>query len=90
MYGSSATFSVGVAGETIGRLTPRQRQVLGLMAAGQSNAAIARRLVISQKAVVQHTSQIYDRLDLAADDGSFHRRVVAVVNYLTYSAAASA
>jgi DNA-binding NarL/FixJ family response regulator len=63
---------------------------LALMASGRSNAAIAKRLVISEKAVVQHTSQIYDRLDLAADDDSHHRRVAAVVRYLTYVAAASA
>jgi DNA-binding NarL/FixJ family response regulator len=70
----------------VNRLTPRQREVLALMAAGWSNAAIARSLVISEKAVVQHTSQIYDRLDLAAADDSCHRRVVAVVQYLSGAA----
>jgi DNA-binding NarL/FixJ family response regulator len=63
------------------RLTCRQREVLALMAGGLSNAAIARQLAISEKAVVQHTSQIYDRLDLFADDAT-HRRVHAVLRYL--------
>jgi DNA-binding NarL/FixJ family response regulator len=65
----------------LARLTARQREVLALMATGYSNAAIARRLVISEKAVVQHTSQIYDRLDVFADE-EVHRRVRAVIHYL--------
>ena len=66
------------------RLTPRQRDVLGLMAAGRSNASIARELVITEKAVVHHASRIYDVLGLppSADD---HRRVLAVIQYLTNS-----
>jgi DNA-binding NarL/FixJ family response regulator len=69
------------------RLTCRQREVLALMASGWSNGAIARQLEISEKAVVQHTSQIYDRLDLLADDET-HRRVHAVLRYLAHAAAA--
>ena len=69
------------------RLTGRQREVLELMARGWSNGAIARQLMISEKAVVQHTSQIYDRLDLFADDQT-HRRVHAVLRYLAHAAAA--
>ena len=69
------------------RLTCRQREVLALMASGWTNGAIARRLAISEKAVVQHTSQIYDRLDLFADDET-HRRVHAVLRYLAHAAAA--
>jgi DNA-binding NarL/FixJ family response regulator len=69
------------------RLTCRQREVLALMASGWSNGAIARQLQISEKAVVQHTSQIYDRLDLLADDET-HRRVHAVLRYLAHAAAA--
>ncbi|GAA4890542.1 response regulator transcription factor [Tessaracoccus lubricantis] len=63
------------------RLTPRQREVLGLMAEGRSNAWIAKRLFLTEKAVVQHTSNIYDAMGLpvTADD---HRRVLAVVRYL--------
>jgi DNA-binding NarL/FixJ family response regulator len=65
-------------------LTPRQLEVLGLMAEGRSNAAIAERLVISEKAVVKHASQIYDRLGLrpSPDD---HRRVLAVARFLSAS-----
>jgi len=62
-------------------LTPRQTEVLGLIAEGRSNAAIARRLVISEKAVVQHISRIYGQLGLAPS-GDDHRRVLAVARYL--------
>jgi DNA-binding NarL/FixJ family response regulator len=66
----------------IENLTPRQTEVLGLVAEGRSNAAIARRLVISDKAVVQHVSRIYDQLQLGQSDDD-HRRVLAVVRYLS-------
>lgn len=62
-------------------LTQRQLQVLALMAEGHSNQAISQMLFISEKAVVQHTSQIYARLDLHANDDD-HRRVKAVLRYL--------
>jgi DNA-binding NarL/FixJ family response regulator len=62
-------------------LTSRQREVLALMAEGRSNAAIAEQLVISEKAVVKHASQIYDRLGLPAT-GDDHRRVLAVTRFL--------
>ncbi|MCR2819210.1 response regulator transcription factor [Microbacterium sp. zg.Y1090] len=62
-------------------LTPRQQEVLALVAEGQSNAAIAAALFLTEKAVVQHMSRIYDALGLCVDaDG--HRRVQAVVRYL--------
>jgi len=69
-------------GDPLDALTDRQRDVLALMAEGRSNAAIAERLVISEKAVVKHVSNVYDQLGLApaADD---HRRVLAVVRYLS-------
>jgi DNA-binding NarL/FixJ family response regulator len=75
--------------DAIESLTPRQRQVLGLIAEGRSNAAIARALVISEKAVVQHVSHIYGQLGLppSADD---HRRVLAVVQYLSHAESAAA
>ncbi len=68
--------------DAIDQLTPRQAEVLALIAEGRSNAAIARRLVITEKAVVQHVSHIYNELGLtlSADD---HRRVLAVARYLT-------
>jgi DNA-binding NarL/FixJ family response regulator len=65
----------------VGALTERQREVLALMAEGRSNAAIGRRLRISEKAVVQHVSRIYDQLDLLPSNDD-HRRVLAVVRYL--------
>jgi DNA-binding NarL/FixJ family response regulator len=63
-------------------LTERQIEVLGLIAEGRSNAAIARALVITEKAVVQHVSHIYAQLGLAANVDD-HRRVLAVVRYLS-------
>lgn len=68
-------------GDAIDRLTPRQAEVLALIAEGRSNAAIARRLVISEKAVVQHVSHIYDQLGLTVSEDD-HRRVLAVARYL--------
>jgi DNA-binding NarL/FixJ family response regulator len=67
--------------DELARLTPRQHEVLALMAEGRSNAAIARRLAVSERAVVQHTSHIYDELGLPPSDDD-HRRVLAVVKYL--------
>jgi len=63
------------------RLTPREREVLALMAEGRSNAAIARALVVSDAAVAKHIASILAKLDLppAPDD---HRRVLAVLAYL--------
>jgi len=68
-------------GDGIDQLTPRQTEVLALVAQGRSNAAIARRLVISEKAVVQHISRIYDQLGLIPSEDD-HRRVLAVARYL--------
>jgi DNA-binding NarL/FixJ family response regulator len=65
----------------VGSLTPRQREVLALMAEGRSNAWIASALFLTEKAVVQHTSRIYDALDLPVDSDA-HRRVLAVLRYL--------
>jgi len=70
------------ADSAVGALTPRQQEVLGLMAEGRSNASIASRLFLTEKAVVQHTSRIYDALGLALDSDA-HRRVLAVLHYLT-------
>jgi DNA-binding NarL/FixJ family response regulator len=65
----------------LAELTARQREVLALMAEGRSNAAIAEQLVISEKAVVKHASQIYDRLGLSASTDD-HRRVLATNRFL--------
>lgn len=63
------------------RLTPREREVLELMAAGTSNAGIADRLVITQRAVEKYVSSVFDKLDLPST-GSESRRVLAVLLYL--------
>jgi DNA-binding NarL/FixJ family response regulator len=62
-------------------LSPREREVLALMAEGRSNAAIAQRLVITERAVVKHTASIFVRLKLQPSDDD-NRRVLAVLAYL--------
>lgn len=73
------------ASGAVGSLTPRQREVLALMAEGRSNARIASTLFLSEKAVVQHTSHIYEALDLPVDADD-HRRVLAVIRFLAAAA----
>jgi DNA-binding NarL/FixJ family response regulator len=63
------------------RLTPREREVLGLMAEGRSNAAIASRLFVTEKAVSKHTNSIFSKLDLRVSEDD-NRRVLAVLAYL--------
>jgi len=63
------------------RLTPREREVLTLMAEGLSNTGIAERLVISGGAVEKHISNVFMKLDLEPGE-SAHRRVLAVLTYL--------
>jgi DNA-binding NarL/FixJ family response regulator len=62
-------------------LTPREREVLGLMAEGRSNAAIAEQLVITERAVEKHVTSIFGKLGLTAS-GEDHRRVLAVLRFL--------
>lgn len=62
-------------------LTPREREVLELMAQGLDNPAIARKLVITERAVTKHTGNIFRKLDLPFSD-SGHRRVLAVLAHL--------
>ena len=64
-------------------LTPREREVLGLMAEGRSNTGIARHLVVSDGAVEKHISSIFSKLGLATSDTE-HRRVLAVLQYLQH------
>ncbi len=79
-----------VVGQLLGRrrrddpldeLTPREREVLGLMAEGRSNHAIADGLVVTERAVEKHVTSIFGKLNLppAVED---HRRVLAVLTYL--------
>jgi DNA-binding NarL/FixJ family response regulator len=67
--------------EPVSRLTPREREVLALMAEGRSNAAIAQRLFVTEKAVSKHAAGIFGKLDLAPSDDD-NRRVLAVLAYL--------
>jgi len=67
--------------EPLARLSAREREVLGLMAEGRSNSAIAQRLYVSEKAVSKHSTSIFTKLDLAQSDDD-NRRVLAVLAYL--------
>ncbi|MEG9224468.1 response regulator transcription factor [Aeromicrobium sp. Sec7.5] len=67
--------------EPVDQLTPRERSVLELMAEGRSNAAIADRLHVSEKAVVKHTSSIFTKLALPVEPDD-NRRVLAVLAWL--------
>ena len=62
-------------------ITPREREVLGLMAEGRSNAAIAEALVVTERAVEKHVTSIFSKLDLSPTVED-HRRVLAVLAYL--------
>lgn len=67
--------------QPLDRLTPREREVLALMAEGRSNAAIAAHLVVTEKAVAKHINSIFTKLDLAVVEDD-HRRVRAVLTWL--------
>jgi DNA-binding NarL/FixJ family response regulator len=67
--------------QPMARLSPREREVLALMAEGRSNAAIAQRLVVSERAIAKHTSAIFTKLDLPPSDDD-NRRVLAVLAHL--------
>ncbi len=63
-------------------LTPREREVLALMAQGRSNAAIAEELSVTLAGVEKHTQRIFAKLGLPPDDDTQHRRVRAVLTFL--------
>jgi DNA-binding NarL/FixJ family response regulator len=63
-------------------ITPREREVLGLMAGLDFPSAIGRQLVISDGAVEKHIRSIFNKLGLYAEDSDQHRRVLAVLTYL--------
>jgi DNA-binding NarL/FixJ family response regulator len=67
--------------DALAELTPREREVLALMAEGRSNTAIAAELVVSGRAVEKHVANIFTKLDLPPSDAD-HRRVLAVLRYL--------
>jgi DNA-binding NarL/FixJ family response regulator len=67
--------------QPLGRLTPRELEVLELMAQGRTNAAIAGQLVVTERAIAKHTSNIFAKLGLEVSDDD-NRRVLAVLAYL--------
>ncbi|XVX21497.1 response regulator [Actinomycetota bacterium] len=69
--------------DPLSRLTPREREVLGLMAEGRTNAAIAKQLVVGEGAVEKHVSSIFAKLDLPPAEAD-HRRVLAVLQWLDH------
>lgn len=69
--------------QPLGRLTPRELEVLELMAQGRSNAAIASQLVVTERAIAKHTSNIFTKLGLEVSDDD-NRRVLAVLAYLDH------
>jgi DNA-binding NarL/FixJ family response regulator len=72
---------VGGERDALGALTDREREVLGLMAEGLTNSAIARRLVLTERTVEGHVRSVLMKLDLPEGEGA-HRRVLAVITYL--------
>ncbi|MFE0459226.1 LuxR C-terminal-related transcriptional regulator [Kitasatospora sp. NPDC058965] len=68
-------------GDVLSGLTPREREVLSLMAEGRTNAAVAKQLVVSDGAVEKHVSNIFAKLGLGQSQED-HRRVLAVLTYL--------
>jgi DNA-binding NarL/FixJ family response regulator len=72
---------VGGESDALGALTDREREVLGLMAEGLTNSAIARRLVLTERTVEGHVRSVLMKLDLPEGEGA-HRRVLAVITYL--------
>jgi DNA-binding NarL/FixJ family response regulator len=73
---------------TLSRLTPREREVLAELATGLSNRTVAKRLVLTQRAVEKHINSIFAKLGLTVDD-SVDRRVKAVLMFLNDNGAAS-
>ena len=67
--------------DPLDELTPREREVLGLMAEGRSNEAISKRLFITLRAVEKHVTSIFSKLGLTATPAD-HRRVLAVLAFL--------
>ncbi|MER6947656.1 response regulator transcription factor [Nonomuraea sp. NPDC000554] len=69
------------AHDPLDALSPREREVLALVAEGRSNSAIAQRLYVSEAAVAKHVTSVYTKLDLG-QDADDHRRVLAALTFL--------
>lgn len=76
--------SRGKRPSAIDSLTPREREVLGCIAEGLNNAAVAQKLVLSEKAVAKHINSIFSKLDLGFEEQT-HRRVKAVLLWLAHA-----
>jgi DNA-binding NarL/FixJ family response regulator len=74
-------FGSGPRDAGLATLTPRERQVLELMAEGRTNSAIGKQLVVTDRAVEKHVANIFQKLNLPASDDD-HRRVLSVLKYL--------
>lgn len=74
------------AGDGLARLTPREHQVLALMAEGLSNAMICSRLWVTEKTLESHIRSVYRKLELPPADRC-HRRVMAVLAFLSATGA---
>jgi DNA-binding NarL/FixJ family response regulator len=77
----SQLFAAGRRSDALGALSPREREVLGLMAEGRSNAGIAEALVVTPRSVEKHIASIFTKLDLPPSS-SENRRVLAVLRHL--------
>ncbi|MEU4082852.1 response regulator transcription factor [Streptomyces aureus] len=77
----SQLFGASRRASALDALTPREREVLGLMAEGRTNHAVAAALTVSERAVEKHIANIFLKLDLPPSDTG-HRRVLAVLRYL--------
>jgi DNA-binding NarL/FixJ family response regulator len=77
-----ALLSASRHASTLAVLTAREQDVLALMAQGRSNGAIASDLVVTERAVEKHISNIFSKLGLPPSDADHHRRVLAVLAYL--------
>ena len=66
---------------SLDRLTPREREVLALMAQGLTNSAVASKLTVSERVVEKHVGNVFAKFDLPPSDAQ-HRRVLAVLEYL--------
>lgn len=83
----SQLFGAGRRAKALDTLTPREREVLAMMAQGLTNQAIAESFVVSERAVEKHIANVFTKLDLPPS-GAGHRRVLAVLRYLETSASA--
>jgi DNA-binding NarL/FixJ family response regulator len=79
----SASSSAGGAHDPLAELTLREREVLGLMAEGKSNQAIAEKLFVTLRAVEKHVTSIFSKLNLPVSEQD-HRRVLAVLAFLRH------